>query len=71
MGFFNKKESAPGSDGAALPPKERAANDPTALVKEQKVTMMAIWLGAVASVGGFMFGYVRCVLPLYPPPYHV
>jgi SP family sugar:H+ symporter-like MFS transporter len=30
-----------------------------AIVAEQKVTVLAIFLGAVASIGGFMFGYVR------------
>jgi SP family sugar:H+ symporter-like MFS transporter len=30
-----------------------------AIVAEQKVTAIAIFLGAVASIGGFMFGYVR------------
>lgn len=30
-----------------------------ALAAEQKVTALAIFLGAVASIGGFMFGYVR------------
>jgi MFS transporter, SP family, sugar:H+ symporter len=25
---------------------------------EQKVTFMAVYLGLVASIGGFMFGYV-------------
>lgn len=65
MGFFNSKKSAPSSDAAAaaadstLPPKGEAINNPSVLVKEQRVTMMAIWLGAVASIGGFMFGYVR------------
>lgn len=29
------------------------------LIKDQKVTFIACWLGLVASIGGFMFGYVR------------
>lgn len=29
--------------------------------EDQKVTALAIFLGAVASIGGFMFGYVRYV----------
>lgn len=30
-----------------------------AIVAEQKITALAIFLGTVASIGGFMFGYVR------------
>ncbi|KEY68623.1 hypothetical protein S7711_00505 [Stachybotrys chartarum IBT 7711] len=30
------------------------------VVKEQRVTFIACFLGLVASIGGFMFGYVRC-----------
>jgi hypothetical protein len=30
-----------------------------ALTSEQRVTFQAIFLGSVASIGGFMFGYVR------------
>ncbi|KAK3315241.1 general substrate transporter [Apodospora peruviana] len=51
MPFFNK--SAP---KGAVAPKPEAAASP--LVSEQKITFIAIWLGMVASVGGFMFGYV-------------
>lgn len=29
------------------------------VVKEQRVTFIACFLGLVASIGGFMFGYVR------------
>lgn len=29
------------------------------LAAEQKITALAIFLGVVASIGGFMFGYVR------------
>lgn len=29
------------------------------LAAEQRITGLAILLGAVASIGGFMFGYVR------------
>ena len=31
------------------------------MVAKQKVTLLACWLGLVASIGGFMFGYVRSV----------
>lgn len=30
-------------------------------VAQEKVTLLACVLGAVASLGGFIFGYVRCV----------
>lgn len=29
------------------------------VVEEQRLTFLACWLGLVASIGGFMFGYVR------------
>lgn len=29
--------------------------------EQQKVTFLACALGATASIGGFIFGYVRCV----------
>lgn len=34
-------------------------HEPVPLAKEQKVTFLACLLGTVASIGGFMFGYVR------------
>lgn len=41
---------------------------PTGIAKqEQRVTALAVLLGVVASIGGFMFGYVRYVdSPLFP-----
>lgn len=44
------------------------------IIAEQKVTFAAAFLGLVASIGGFMFGYVRYVLlppshPSAPPPH--
>jgi MFS transporter, SP family, sugar:H+ symporter len=36
-----------------------ASDSDASLAAEQKVTFKAIWLGVVASIGGFMFGYVR------------
>lgn len=69
MRFFNSKSATTDN---AVPPKEEgpaaATDDVAALVKEQRVTMMAVWLGTVASVGGFMFGYVRFVSPLFALP---
>lgn len=32
--------------------------------QEQRVTALACLLGAVASIGGFIFGYVRYIPPL-------
>ncbi|KAM7206216.1 putative hexose transporter [Rhypophila sp. PSN 637] len=54
MRFFNSKSATTAGDGVPPIP----TNDVAVLAKEQKITMMAIWLGTVASVGGFMFGYV-------------
>ncbi|KAM7222104.1 putative hexose transporter [Rhypophila decipiens] len=63
MRFFNSKAATTAGD--VVPPNKDEAiaapvptNDVAVLAKEQKITMMAIWLGTVASVGGFMFGYV-------------
>lgn len=33
--------------------------EPPTLASEQKLTFLAVLLGTVASIGGFMFGYVR------------
>lgn len=43
-------------------PTSDSSSDITA---EQKITFAAAFLGLVASIGGFMFGYVRYVL-LFP-----
>lgn len=56
MGLFPKKLAAP----------KQQSQDEIDLAAEQKVTFRAIWLGVVASVGGFMFGYVRYVSPGTP-----
>lgn len=37
------------------------------ITAEQKVTFAAAFLGLVASIGGFMFGYVRYVLLFSTP----
>jgi len=55
--LFSKKK---GPDSASGPGVTRTVS-PAQVVAEQKVTMLAIVLGAVASIGGFMFGYVRYV----------
>jgi SP family sugar:H+ symporter-like MFS transporter len=46
MGFLKRSEQANQLETAATP------------VANQKVTFIAVWLGLVASIGGFMFGYV-------------
>lgn len=48
MGLFSKKSAAP----------QTQSQDEIDLAAEQKVTFRAVFLGVVASVGGFMFGYV-------------
>lgn len=40
-----------------LPQEE--AREPPSLAAEQKLTFLALLLAVVASIGGFMFGYVR------------
>jgi MFS transporter, SP family, sugar:H+ symporter len=51
MGFLKRH-----ADHADQPAADSAV-DP--VQSEQKITGMAIFLGLVASIGGFMFGYVR------------
>lgn len=50
MGFLKRSEQP----AQALETVPVAAAPVTA----QKVTFLAVWLGLVASIGGFMFGYV-------------
>ncbi|KAJ4307085.1 hexose transporter hxt5 [Collariella sp. IMI 366227] len=52
MGFIKRFRSSEKQPSAAQ-------NGPSAAaIAEQKITAIAIFLGAVASIGGFMFGYV-------------
>ena len=55
MSFFKRKspEEPSGIPLQNLPPPPAGQKD------EPKVTLRACALGAVTSVGGFMFGYVR------------
>jgi SP family sugar:H+ symporter-like MFS transporter len=53
-GFHSKASSEHGNGPAKT---ERPSDN--AIVAEQKITAIAIFLGMVASIGGFMFGYVR------------
>lgn len=50
--------------GKSVEHKDRAneAAPASEITAEQKVTFAAAFLGLVASIGGFMFGYVRYVL---------
>lgn len=50
MGSPNESSAESGPD---------QANVATDVVKDQKITFQACFLGTVASLGGFMFGYVR------------
>jgi SP family sugar:H+ symporter-like MFS transporter len=47
MGFLKRSEQANQLETTGPSP-----------VANQKVTFIAVWLGLVASIGGFMFGYV-------------
>lgn len=53
--FGGSKEPAEPLTGAALARQTSIAT----IKREQRVTFAACFLGLVASVGGFMFGYVR------------
>lgn len=50
---FSRKPSSPETGDAQHEPSAAA------IAAEQKITALALFLGAVASIGGFMFGYVR------------
>lgn len=52
---FKRSQKGPTDTGSPKTEGPSAAN----IVAEQKITAIAIFLGAVASIGGFMFGYVR------------
>lgn len=49
----SEKDSSPKTGDAPKGPSDAT------IAAEQKVTALAVFLGAVASIGGFMFGYVR------------
>lgn len=59
MGFPKRFQKASATHGAPVAEEARQGPSAAALAAEQKITAMAIFLGAVASIGGFMFGYVR------------
>ncbi|CAK3862422.1 glucose transporter HXT5 [Lecanosticta acicola] len=56
MTFLKRTERE--ADNANQLEKKPSDNAPTAPPTEQKVTFLAVFLGLVASIGGFMFGYV-------------
>ncbi|KAI1471808.1 general substrate transporter [Daldinia caldariorum] len=47
-----------GASGSANPATKQEQSGEASAAKQQRVTFMAILLGVVASIGGFMFGYV-------------
>lgn len=56
MPFLKRTERE--ADNANQLEKKPSDNAPAAPQTEQKVTFIAVFLGLVASIGGFMFGYV-------------
>lgn len=50
----------PNNNGSSSVPtkEEQTTPPPVSPVRQQKVTFLAVFLGVVASIGGFMFGYV-------------
>ncbi|PVH98104.1 general substrate transporter [Periconia macrospinosa] len=65
MGFFRKstpeevheKGTPESSTPAQTPPRQNSNEDAAALAPAGRVPAVAVILGAVASIGGFMFGY--------------
>lgn len=55
--FSKRKAQDAAEDHAEVSHAQSVA--PAAAVDQQHVTLLAIVLGVVASIGGFMFGYVR------------
>lgn len=60
MGLF-KRRAPPEAQLSKEGVKEGEKSD---VLAEQKVTLIACVLGAVASLGGFIFGYVRYAHPV-------
>jgi MFS transporter, SP family, sugar:H+ symporter len=55
MAFKRSHKGGSAEHGPPKPENPSAA----AIAAEQKITGIAVFLGLVASIGGFMFGYVR------------
>lgn len=49
------------STGGTMTGEKSATGAAASPVHQERITLIACFLGLVASVGGFMFGYVRCV----------
>lgn len=60
MKFLGQPERPETQGNAVEKPSAMAGSMKKAVAREQ-VTLLACVLGAVASLGGFIFGYVRCV----------
>lgn len=58
MGFLKKNADQVEAPNGTATTHEASATGPAPAGK-QRVTFMACFLGLVASIGGFMFGYVR------------
>lgn len=56
---FLKRQAAHGEKGSSGAGEDGATAMAMAMVSEPRITALAIFLGTVASIGGFMFGYVR------------
>lgn len=56
MGFLSKRQSVEADNAAQVETTTPNSNSAPAL-KPSKVPFLAIFLGLVASIGGFMFGY--------------
>lgn len=57
MGFLNKKQESEASDAAKLEQTNPDGMSELPVQPKAKVPFLAIFLGLVASIGGFMFGY--------------
>ncbi|KAL7791416.1 general substrate transporter [Trichoderma ceciliae] len=55
MGFFKKQDSPPREESKG---DHSTSSEGSEIHSEEKVTVLACALGAVASIGGFIFGYV-------------
>lgn len=53
---FKRFQKATAEHGTPARPEAPSA---ATIAAEQRITALAVFLGAVASIGGFMFGYVR------------
>jgi SP family sugar:H+ symporter-like MFS transporter len=58
MGFLNKKADAPAQEPKRDPSPSSGGSETTPS-QQERVTLLACALGAIAAIGGFIFGYVR------------